>query len=228
MTRAENRARVRLLLGQGNANNTAFTDTEINNMCDSCALDIATEVDLLDTQAYTASVANQKGYSLPDDMLSLTDIWLERSANDFRRMEIMTNDEWFRYNRGQVTVTGEPIVYKLEYGAHSKSAWAAGEFFPWPLASDTSYNFHVFYKRRVSELTSDSEEYQLPRAIHQAVPMYAAALLALKVKDLPLHNTLMGLYRHDIDKAQKMAQTSPQTKSQDNVRDIQDYANLDY
>jgi len=137
LTRLQNREYVRLLLGQTNSNNTAFTDAEINTNCDYAALDVATEVDLSDTQAYTASVADQKGYGLPDDLLSISSIWLERSSDDMIRLKPLTNEEWLSYSGGQVSVTGEPAVYKVEYGSHSKTAWSAGEFFPWPLASGT-------------------------------------------------------------------------------------------
>lgn len=194
--------RVGILLGD--TSNTFFTLTEIKDMLNSVQPEIAAEAEALLTMYTYACVVSTQNYSLPAEYLTMKHIELVIDTNRHEKLKMLNMNEFHAVSYADADREGEPEWYKIEYGAVDTalggSAQRPGDIWLYPIPDDT-YDLKVWFYQMPKDMTNDDDISNLPIYLHMAVCYKAAAILALKNKDIRTHNTLVAMSQRLVDVA---------------------------
>jgi len=210
----------------GDTSNTFYTETEIQNMINRVQPEIAAEAEaLLTYYDYTTSDTVQQ-YSLPAEYLTVKHVELHVDTNRHEKLKLLDLDQFHAVSYADADRTGEPEYYKIEYGAVDTvlagNPQRPGDIWLYPIPDDNgtaNYTLRVYFYQMPTDLSADTDISNLPIYLHMAVCYRAAALLAMKNKDLRTHNTLISMSQRVIDVA-KINQNRAQRDRPHYIKDV--------
>ena len=198
--------RVRVLLGETDPKNTYWTPTEIKDMINQSALDVATETQSLLTFKEYSTVASTEQYSLSSDFIQMKDVQIDISATLRKTLARLSFDEYNAVTNGNFIKTGQPAFYKMELGATKTTGASAGLpgdvwLFPVP---DAVYTLRIYFYQKPTDLSADADISELQESLHSVVCAHAAMVLCNKSDNQQKMSNLAGLYRSLMDNAKGM------------------------
>jgi len=203
------KTQVRMFLGESDADNSNFTDTEIDTQINISLLRMASEIPTLLTYKEVATVSGTQTYALPTDFLQLKDVQLIKSATQRTSLVRLTYDEFEAMCGSNTTMTGTPAYYRMELGAVSIAAGSPpGDLWLWPVPDDNggaNYTVRIVYYQKPTALTNTTDVSELPEFIHELACYHAAWHMSIKTDSQSKINNLLYLYETALAKAKKTA-----------------------
>lgn len=194
MTFTEQQNQVKVLLGD--TSDTFYTTIEVKDSLNRIFPEVAAENEVLLTfDDYDVTQSVQR-FTLKEAFLTVKRAEFHISASRHEEMLYVDLDQFARLSYAQSDREGEPKYYKIEMGATEidNDPQRPGDLWLYPVPDTTTAagypNLRVWYYQMPSTLSADGEMSELPIPLHMVCCYKAAALLALKNKDLSTHSTL--------------------------------------
>jgi len=203
MNFGEMQEQIRLMLGETDSDNSYFTDTEIKAQINRSLIRVASDIPCLLTYKEDTTTASTQRYGLPTDFLQLKDVQLYPSATRRKQLLRLEYDEFEYVGTGNVTMTGEPAYYRVEFGAvDTVTGSPPGDLWLYPIPNGT-YTIRVVYFQKPTAMTADAEVTELPEFMHEAVNYHAAWHVSLKDGNQKKVGNLAAMYKDAITEAKR-------------------------
>lgn len=164
------RTSVRRLINEEDSDDSHFTNDEINDYLNQATMFLGTQMEWPLQTSIASSVEDQALYSLPDDFISLVDVYFDNTKLDVLEREDLSaiNPNW------QDSASEKPrVVYKADN--------AVIGLYPAPNADNSNLNIQIQYIQVPATLSSDSDIPDLHTAFQMCLPFYAAFLCETKI-----------------------------------------------
>lgn len=164
------RTSVRRLINEEDSDDSHFTNDEINDYLNQATMFLGTQMEWPLQTSIASSVEDQALYSLPDDFISLVDVYFDNTKLDVLEREDLSaiNPNW------QDSASEKPrVVYKADN--------AVIGLYPAPNADNSNLNIQIQYIQVPATLSGDSSVPDLHTAFHMCLPFYAAFLCETKI-----------------------------------------------
>lgn len=210
MNYSEMKDQVRLLLGETDEDNSYYTNAEINTQLNLSNLRVASDIPCLFTYSEVTTTADQQRYGLPSDFLQIKDLQMfigDNTATRRKKLALLKYDEFERIGAGNVTMSGEPSYYRVEFGAVSTTAGSPpGDVWLYPVPDNNggdNYCLRIAYYQKPTALSNTTDVSELPEFLHESVCYHAAWHLSLKDDNQSKINNLAMMYKDAITEAKR-------------------------
>lgn len=193
----------RRFINEPDEDNSHFTDAELLDYINQGIRFLGTQMEWAEQLSETTTVTNQPTYALPDDFISLIEVFFDGTKLDLMEREDLSfkNPSWPEAS------AGKPVcAYKSDN--------AELGLFPKPDANSAGLTLQIQYIKVPPELSSDAAVPDLHRAFHDCLPFYAAFCSQHKMGNEKLADRNLQLY----DYHRKSLMSKVQRFSDDNFR----------
>lgn len=164
-TRLTLTSRTREYIDETDTTNTHFTDSQIYSFLNQAIRFLGTDLEWTEQKSEATSVEDQAVYTLPDDFISLKDVYFDgRDLPIVERGDLSAlNEQW------QDAESGTPrYAYK---SGNSKIG-----FWPPPNADNAGLTIQIEHYQLPADLSTDIDVPELHTAFQDCLPFYAAFL----------------------------------------------------
>jgi predicted metal-dependent hydrolase len=175
----------RLLIDEKDSDNSHFTDSELYGFLNQAIRYLGTDLEWPLQTAQATAVAEQAVYELPDDFISLVDVYFDNNLLAVvERKDLSTlQQDW------QEAASGQPrYCYKSDNA--KMGLW------PKPSSEQTSDSevIQIQYVKVPPDLADDTTAPDLHSAFHDCLPFYAAFLCELSMGNRKAATDNLSLY----------------------------------
>lgn len=184
-TRVTMSTAVRRLIDEEDSSNSHFTDSEIYDYINQGLRYLGTDIEWPLQSSEATTVLNQATYELPDDFISLIDIYFNNSnLAIIERADLpgLRND-W------QNADAGTPLY---AYKSDNKKVG----LFPKPDATNAGLAIQIQYIKVPADLAADSDTPDVHQAFCDCIPFYSSALCEAKIGNIKKAESNMALYEN--------------------------------
>lgn len=173
----------RRLLNQEDPTNSHFTDPELLDYINQSIRFLGTQMEWAEQLAYAVTVQDKFTYILPDDFISLIDVYFDGYKLDILEREDLPalNGQWQSVKSSQPSV-----AYKSDN--------AVIGIFPPCDAAHAGKNLQIQYVKVPPGLSDPSDTPDLHVAFHDCIPFYATFLSESKIGNQKRSDRMLQLY----------------------------------
>lgn len=220
MDYADLQAQVKILIGD--TSDKFFTPDEVKDALNRVMPEIAEALEANLTFTDYDMVASTQRYSLPSDFMIGKKASLHIDTTDHRELVELDLNQFEQVSAGTADQEGISIYYKIELGSvlATDDPQIPGDLWLYPIPNDATWNVRLYYLQLPEDMSGETDSPILPIHSHMAVAEKAAADLALKNGDIPLHNILHGRYTASIARSQAMLHRRAYGNRYPNMKDV--------
>jgi hypothetical protein len=184
-TRLTLTSRVREYIDENDEDNSHFTDVQIYSFLNQAIRFLGADLEWPSQTAEATSVLDQPVYSLPDDFISLTDVYFDNNPLVvIERVDLTAiNALW------QDAPSGKPLyAYKSD---NDKIG-----LYPPPGSDDSNKTIQIQYIKLPADLDDDTDVPDLHTAFQDCLPFYAAAICEKSMGNTKAKDANMSDYEY--------------------------------
>lgn len=200
---ADLRTAVRRYINEEDANNSHFTDSEINDYLNQAVTFLGTQMEWSEQTDQAPAAAGQSLYQLPDDFIALVDVYFNN-----RKLVILERADLSALSvQWQLTPEGLPkYAYKADVNVVG--------LYPTPDATQDGFQIQIQYIQIPATLVQDGDIPGIHTSFQMCLPFYAAFLCDYKLGNDKKSETHLEKY----DQHRKALMSKVQKYSDDLLR----------
>lgn len=203
MTRLEMQTQTFINLGQpASGTGARFTAADILENIERAQSVIAKKSRCTLSAFYTTTAAGTNCYSLPEPMLSLVMVEIDKDASDRRILQGLSHEQFAQVTYYDYNQQSTPEVYRMQYGRVGSDNSRPGDIDIWPIPDNNGgadYTLRVWVIKKPAALAADAEISELPEELHYAVTLYAAMITAAGDGDSLRYTSLRDMFQDEIN-----------------------------